>query len=72
MAGVSVQKAIELIGTGPTIQDAVTEALDRARLTLDSITGFELADVSGVVDGASVEYRVELRVWFTLLERMHG
>jgi NADPH:quinone reductase-like Zn-dependent oxidoreductase len=30
------------------------------------------AEVTGVVDGASVEYRVELRVWFTLLERMHG
>jgi flavin-binding protein dodecin len=29
-----VQKAIELIGTGATIQDAVTEALDRARMTL--------------------------------------
>ena len=69
---VSVQKAVELIGTGPTIQDAVTEALDRARLTLDGITSFEMADVTGVVDGASVEYRVELRVWFTLLERMHG
>src|SRR6185312_4126654 len=69
---VSVQKAVELIGTGTTIQDAVTEALDRARLTLDGITSFEVADITGVVDGASVEYRVELRVWFTLLERMHG
>ena len=68
----SVQKAVELIGTGTTIQDAVTEALDRARLTLDGITSFEVADITGVVDGASVEYRVELRVWFTLLERMHG
>ena len=40
--------------------------------TLDGITSFELADVTGVVEGAAVEYRVELRVWFTLLERMHG
>ena len=68
----SVQKAVELVGTGPTIQDAVSEALDRARLTLDGITSFEMAEVTGIVDGASVEYRVELRVWFTLLERMHG
>ena len=50
----------------------MTEALDRARLTLDGITCFEVADITGVVDGASTEYRVELRVWFTLLERMHG
>ncbi len=48
IAGVTVQKSVELIGTGDTIDDAVTEALDRARLTL------------------------ELRLWFTLLERMHG
>ena len=72
MAAVSVQKAVELVGTGPSIQDAVDEALDRARMTLDGITSFEMANVTGVVDGASVEYRVELRVWFTLLERMHG
>ena len=51
-----VQKAIDLIGTGDSIQDAVTEALDRARLSLEGITAFE----------------VQLRVWFTLLERMHG
>ncbi len=68
----SVQKAVELIGTGPSIQDAMSEALDRARMTLDGITSFEVADISGVVDGAAVEYRVKLRVWFTLLERMHG
>jgi flavin-binding protein dodecin len=72
MTAVSVQKAVELVGTGPSIQDAVSEALDRARLTLDGITSFEMTEVTGVVDGASVEYRVELRVWFTLLERMHG
>jgi dodecin len=72
MTAVTVQKAVELIGTGPTIQDAVTEALDRARLTLDGVTSFEMANMTGVVDGADVEYRVELRVWFTLMERMHG
>lgn len=68
----TVQKAVELVGTGASIQDAVTEALDRARMTLDGITSFEMANVTGVLEGASVEYRVELRIWFTLLERMHG
>ncbi len=72
MTAVTVQKAVELVGTGASIQDAVDEALDRARMTLDGITSFEMANVTGVVDGASVEYRVELRVWFTLMERMHG
>ena len=72
MMPVTVQKAIELIGTGDTIQDAVTEALDRARLSLEGLTSFEVQRISGVLDGATTAYRVELRVWFTLLERMHG
>jgi flavin-binding protein dodecin len=50
----------------------VTEALDRARLSLEGITSFEVQRISGVLDGSGTSYRVELRVWFTLLERMHG
>ena len=69
---VGVQKAIDLIGTGDSIQDAVTEALDRARLSLEGITSFEVRRISGVVDGSAAAYEVELRIWFTLLERMHG
>jgi len=69
---VAVRKAVELTGTGATVEDAVSEALDRARLTLEGITSFELRQVSGVVEGAETTYQVEIRVWFTLLERMHG
>ena len=69
---VGVQKAIDLIGTGDSIQDAVSEALDRARLSLEGITSFEVQRISGAVDGAASAYEVQLRVWFTLLERMHG
>jgi flavin-binding protein dodecin len=69
---VAVRKAVELTGTGATVEDAVGEALDRARLTLEGITSFELRQVSGVVEGAETTYQVEIRVWFTLLERMHG
>lgn len=68
----TVQKAVELIGTGDSIHEAVTEALDRARMSLEGITGFEVSHISGAVDGAATEYRVELRVWFDLRERMHG
>ena len=67
-----MEKAVELIGTGDSVQDAVAEALDRARMSLEGITGFEVTRISGVVDGATTEYRVELRVWFFLRERMHG
>jgi len=69
---VGVQKAIDLIGTGDSIQDAVTEALDRARLSLEGIAAFEVQRISGAVDGSATTYEVQLRVRFTLLERMHG
>lgn len=68
----SVQKAVDLTGSGETIQDAVTEALDRARLTLEGITAFEVQGIAGTVDGSGTAYRVQVRIWFTLLERMHG
>ena len=67
-----VKKAIDLLGTGETIQDAVTEALDRARLSLEGIDSFEVVRITGVVDGSAAAYEVQLRIWFTLLERMHG
>jgi flavin-binding protein dodecin len=72
MGFVSVEKAIELIGTGETIQDAVEEALDRAQMSLEGITNFEVQQISGALDGGKPSYRVQLRVWFTLMERMHG
>jgi flavin-binding protein dodecin len=68
----SVQKAIDLSGSGETIQDAVSEALDRARETLEGMTRFEVKDISGILEGPRTLYQVEIRVWFTVLERMHG
>jgi flavin-binding protein dodecin len=72
MVGVTVQKAIDLNGSGETIQDAVSEALDRARLSVEGITSFEVQRIAGVVGESSTTYQVEIKVWFTLLERMHG
>jgi len=69
---VAVQMAVELSGAGVTVEDVVGEALDRARLTLEGITSFVVRRVSGVVEGGRTTYQVELRIWFTLLERMHG
>jgi flavin-binding protein dodecin len=72
MVAMSVQKAIDLTGSGETIQDAVSQALDRARLSVEGITSFEVERISGVVEESSTTYQVEIKVWFTLLERMHG
>ena len=35
-------------------------------------TPFEVKDITGVVEGPLALYQVEIRVWFTVLERMHG
>jgi flavin-binding protein dodecin len=69
---VSVDKAVELSGTGASIEEAVSEALDRAGMTLDAITSFDVERVSGTVDGNLVTYQVRVKIWFTLLERVHG
>jgi flavin-binding protein dodecin len=67
-----VQKAIDLVGEGAGVEESVQEALDRAGLTLEGIESFEVRRISGKVDAGRAVYRVELTVWFTLLERMHG
>jgi flavin-binding protein dodecin len=69
---VAVEKAVELTGTGASVEDAVGEALDRASLTLEALTSFEVIQIAGDLEGSRVTYRVRLRVWFTLLERVHG
>ena len=66
-----VEKSIDLTATGPTIDQAVAEAVDRAGLTLDGVTGFEVLNVAGTVTDGRIAYRVRLRIDFTLLERFH-
>ena len=54
------------------MEAAVEECLDRAELTLGGITAFEVRRISGNWEESGMLYRVEVTVWFTLLERMHG
>ena len=68
----AVQKVVELTGTGTTVEDAVQEALDRAESTLEGITSFQVREITGSVQDGRTVFRVELRVWFTLLDRLHG
>jgi flavin-binding protein dodecin len=67
-----VDKALELTGIGATVEDAVQEALDRARLTMEGLSRFEITRLSGTLEGSRPVFKVELKLWFTLLERMHG
>ena len=68
----AVQKAVDLIGTGPSVEEAVAEAVDRAALTLQGITRFDIVDLSGTVENGRLTYEARVRVWFALLERVHG
>jgi flavin-binding protein dodecin len=66
-----VRKAIDLAASGPTIEAAVQEAIDRATTTLEGVTRFEVTKIGGELTDAGPVFDIELTVWFNLLERMH-
>jgi flavin-binding protein dodecin len=68
----AVQKAVDVTGTGTTVEEAVAEAMDRAGMTLEGVTRFEIVSLGGSADGGRLTYEAHVRVWFTLLERVHG
>lgn len=68
----TVRKSVDLTGEGPTVEDGVQEALDRLGSTVEGITSFEIRRVTGTPEPDGARYQVELRVWFTVLERLHG
>jgi dodecin len=67
----SVEKSIDLTATGPTIEDAVSEAIHRASLTLRGLTSFEVERIEGIVNDGEVNYRVLVRVSFVIKEQLH-
>jgi flavin-binding protein dodecin len=66
-----VEKSIDLTATGPTIEEAVAEAVGRASLTLRGVTRFEVERIEGVVSGGEITYRVLVRVAFEIREHVH-
>jgi flavin-binding protein dodecin len=67
----SVEKSIDLTATGSTIDDAVAAAIHRASLTLKGLTSFEVEKIEGVFEDGDVVYKVLVRVWFVIKEKMH-
>lgn len=67
----SVEKSIDLTATGPTIEEAVAEAVHRASLTLRGLTSFEIERIEGIVDNGEISYRVLVRVSFVIKEQLH-
>lgn len=67
----SVEKSIDLTATGSTIEEAVAEAVHRASLTIQGLTGFEVEKIEGLIDDGEPTYRVLVRVTFVIKEKVH-
>ena len=63
-----IYKKIELVGSSPKgIEEAVKNALARARKTVRSMRWFEIAETRGYLeDGKIAHWQVTLKVGFTL------
>src|SRR5947208_7193741 len=63
-----IYKKIELVGSSPNgIEEAVKNALDRARKTVRNMRWFEVAETRGYLeDGKIANWQVTLKVGFTL------
>ena len=67
----AVEKSIDLTATGPTLEDAIGQAIDRARLTLKGLTSFEVERIEGLLEDGEIVYRVLVRVSFVIKEHVH-
>lgn len=67
----TIEKSIDLTATGPSIEEAIAEAVHRASLTLKGLTTFEVERIDGLIDGGEVTYRVLVRVSFQIKEQVH-
>jgi flavin-binding protein dodecin len=63
-----VYKKIELVGSSPTsIEDAVTNALDRAGKTIRNMRWFEVTETRGYIEEGKVDHwQVTVNIGFTL------
>lgn len=67
----TVEKSIDLTATGATIDEAVASAIHRASLTLQGLTSFTLERVDGTIEDGQPVYKVLVRIWFVIKEKMH-
>ena len=67
----SIEKSIDLTATGPSIEEAVAEAVHRASLTLRGVTSFEIERIDGLVEDGEISYRVLVRISFVIKEQLH-
>jgi flavin-binding protein dodecin len=68
-----VEKTIDLTGTSAnSIEDAVNLAVARASVTIDGIRRVAITNVSATIeDGAVASWHVQMKVTFTIQDRLH-
>jgi len=68
-----VEKTIELTGiSANSIEDAVSLAVARAAVTIEGIRRLQVVDVGATVEnGAVVDWRVKVKITFTVQDRLH-
>ncbi len=68
-----VEKTIRLTGTSAnSIEDAVTIAVSRAAVTIESIRHAHVIDISAAIEnGAVTQWRVRVDLSFTVQDLLH-
>ena len=67
----AVEKSIDLTASGSTIDEAVAAAVHRASLTLKGLTSFQVEKIEGTFEDGEPTYKVLVRIWFVIKEKMH-
>jgi flavin-binding protein dodecin len=63
----SLAKVIEVIAEGPTMEEAVENAVIDASKTVHNIKSVYVENIQGIVEGNSIsKYRVNVKVTFVL------
>ena len=67
----AVEKSIDLTATGATLDEAIGSAIHRAALTLKGLTSFQVERIEGTIENGEAVYKVLVRIWFVIKEKMH-
>ena len=67
----AVEKSIDLTATGATLDEAIGSAIHRASLTLKGLTSFQVEKIEGTITDGQPDYKVLVRIWFVIKEKIH-
>ncbi len=61
-----VYRVISLVGSGPSVDQAIQTAIARASKTLRQLRWFEVEQVRGQIENEKPQFQVLLKVGFTM------